>query len=164
MHRGNPTEKYFSFLISQSKNTMIADDDTNNNHAVNICQMQHNKWQGSLYSANLTTPKLITACWWRTNVQWKCLNSILLAEPLPKKDLHKVAAYLCLLFQTSCASTWAKLSRLINVLKTWTTLELQQITLQILPRTIGKSSSAFARQDWKWQIKSATLKSDNLNS
>ena len=70
-----------------------------------FCLMQHNTWQGSHYSANLTAPKLITACNWRTNVQWKCLHSILLAELLPKNDLQKVSADLCLLFQASCAST-----------------------------------------------------------
>ena len=110
-------------------------------------QMQHNTWQDSHYSANLTALKLITACRWRTNVRWKRLHSILLAEPLPTKDLHKVSAHLCLLSQVSCASTWTQLSRLNNVLKTGTTLELQPITLRIIPETFGQSSNEFARQD-----------------
>ena len=70
-----------------------------------VCLMQHNTWQGSHYSANLTALRLITVCRWRTNVRWKCLHSILLAEFLPTKDFHKVLADLCLLFQVSCVST-----------------------------------------------------------
>ena len=54
--------------------------------------MQHNTWQGSHYSASLTALRLITAYRWRINVRWECLHSILLAEPLPTKDLHKVSA------------------------------------------------------------------------
>ena len=46
----------------------------------------------AVYSANLTAPKLITACRWRTNVRWKCLHSISRAQPLPTKDLRKVSA------------------------------------------------------------------------
>ena len=62
------------------------------------CQRQHNIWQETLYSASWTAPKLIPACRRRTNAQWKCLHSILLAELLPIKDLHKVFMDLCLLF------------------------------------------------------------------
>ena len=50
-----------------------------------LCQMQHNNWQGSHYSASLTALRLITACRWRNTVRWKCLLSILLAERLPTK-------------------------------------------------------------------------------
>ena len=57
-----------------------------------LYRMQHNTWQGNPYSASLTAPMLIIACRWRTNVRWKCLFSILLAEPLPTKDLHEVSA------------------------------------------------------------------------
>ena len=129
-----------------------------------LCQLQHNTWQGSHYSASLTAPKLTTACRWRTNVRWKFLHSILLAEPLPTKDLHKVSADLCRLFRGSCASTWTQLLRLTNVLNTWMILELQVIMLRILPGTFGQSLSVFARQDWNWQLKNATLESDKMNS
>ena len=112
-----------------------------------LCQMQHNTCQGRHYSVSLTALKRITACRWRINARWKCLHSILLAEPLPTKDLHKVSADLCLLFRASCASTWTQLSRLTNVLNTWMILELQPIIRQILPGTFGQSSSLFARQD-----------------
>ena len=71
-----------------------------------LCQTQHNTWQGNLYSANLTTLRLIIVCGWRINRQWKGLFSIFLAEPLPTKDLHKVSVDLSLFFQASCTSTW----------------------------------------------------------
>ena len=80
-----------------------------------LCQMQHNIWQDNLYSAKLTALRLIIVCRWRTNCQWKCLLPNLLAEPLPKKDLQKDLADLCLPFPVSCATTWTQLSRLTNV-------------------------------------------------
>ena len=52
-----------------------------------LCQMQHNTWQRSHYSASLTAPKLMTACKWRTNVRWKCVHSILLAAKVAYKRL-----------------------------------------------------------------------------
>ena len=128
---------------------LIADDYTNNNHPVTLCQMQHNAWQGSHYSASLIAPKLTTACRWRTNVRWNFLHSILSAEPLPTKDLSKVSADLCLLFQASCSSTWTQLSKLTNVLNTWTPLELQLITQRILPETLGHSPGRIEIDDTK---------------
>ena len=112
-----------------------------------FCQTQHNTWQGNPYSANLIALMLITVCRWQTNGQWKCLLSILLAEPLPTGDLHKALADLGLLFEASCLKNWTQLSRLTNVLNTWMILESQLITLRTLPGTFGQSSSAFAMQD-----------------
>ena len=102
-----------------------------------LCQTQHNTWQGSHYAASLAAPKLITAGKWRTNVRWRCLNSILLAERLPIKDLHKAPAYLCLPLRASCASTWTQLLKLTIVLNTWMTSESQPVMLRILPGTFG---------------------------
>ena len=65
-----------------------------------LCEMQHNTWQGNPYSAKLTAPRLIIACRWRTNVRWKSLHSFWLEELLPTKDLRKVSADLCLLFSS----------------------------------------------------------------
>ena len=81
-----------------------------------LCQTQHNTWQEIHYSASLTASNLISVWRWRTKGQWKCLHSTLLAELLPTKDLHKVLADLCLLFQISCVSTWTQSSKLTNVL------------------------------------------------
>ena len=46
---------------------------------------------------------------------------------------------------------------------TWSILESQPTMLRTLPGTFGLSSSAFAMQDWNWQLKSATLESGKLN-
>ena len=81
--------------------------------------MQHNTGQGIHNSAGSTALRLITACRWRTNARWKCWHSILQAELLPTKDLHKISADLCLLLQVSCASTWTRSSKLSNVLNTF---------------------------------------------
>ena len=126
-------------------------------------QTRHNTWQGNPYSASLTAPRLIIACRWRTNARWKCLLSVLLAETLPTKDLHKVSADLCLPFQASCARTWTQLLKQTNVLNTWTILESQPTMLRTSPGTFGQSSGAFATQHWNWQLKNATLESGTLN-
>ena len=155
-----PFSKYGSPIFAQRKpngelrllvdlrkiNTLIADDYSNNTHPASTLS-QHNTWQKKPYSASLTALRLNTVCRWRTNSQWKCLLSILLAKLLPTRDLHKASADLCLLFQASCASTWTQLSRLTIVLNTWMILESQPITLRTLPGTFGQSSSAFAMQD-----------------
>ena len=89
-YRGHPTENYVSLwilgrptpwkrIITLILITQLA-----------ICQMQHNTWQVSHFSASLTALRPTTACWRRNNVQWKCLQSTLLAEPLPTRDFHKV--------------------------------------------------------------------------
>ena len=119
---------------------------------LSLCQIQHNTWQGSLYSASLTASKLITTCRWRSNGQWICSHSISPAELLPRKNFNKDSADLRLLSQVSCASTWTQSSKLTNALFTWATLESQPITLQTSPAKFGQSSSAFAKQDWNWQL------------
>ena len=109
--KGSPTGNYVSFGDPNGKlrllgdlrkiNSLITEEYTNNNHPVSTLSdaAQH-------------------LCRWRTNGHWKCLHSILPAEALPTKDLHKVLADLCLVFQVSCASTWTQSSKLTNVLKT----------------------------------------------
>ena len=142
-----PSEKLRLLVDLRRIDTLIADGYTKKITQSALCQMHHNTWQRSLCSASLTVPELITVCKWRTNVRWKGLHSILLAELLPTKDLHKVSADLCLLFQASFVSIWTQLLSLTNVLNTMTILELQPIMLRILHGTVGQSSNAFAKQD-----------------
>ena len=115
-----------------------------------FCQMQRNKWLGSLSSACLNGLNWVNVCRWRTNDQWNCLHYHLSAELLPEKYLSKVSADLCLRFQDSCASTWTQLLKLSNVLKTWTMMRLQPTLLRIQTRTFDKSSSPSAKQEWNW--------------
>ena len=131
-----------------------------------LCQTQHNTWKESHYSASLPAPSLslladggptITGRSWIQFFQYLCIQFV----PLPTKDLHKVSAVLCLLFQASYASTWIQVLRTTKVLNTRTILELQPIMLWILPGTFGQSLSAFAKH---WNLSSATLGSDWLNS
>ena len=123
---------------------------TVNTHSA-ICPKQHITRQRILTFASLIATRLITVCRWRTSGQWKCLHSLLLAELLPTKDLHKFSADPWLIPQFSCLNTWTRLSGLINVLNTWTVLGLQSRLLRILPGTFGQSSSALAKQHWNWQ-------------
>ena len=144
-------------------NILNADDYTNNNNPVNTLSDAAQHLAGKSFFCKLDCSQSITAYRWRTNGHKKCLHLILLAEPLPTKDLHKVSADLCLPFQASCASTWTQLLKQTNVLNTWTILESQPTMLRTLTGTFGQSSSAFAMQDWNWQLESATLESGKLN-
>ena len=173
-----PFSKYASPIFAQRKpnaklrllvdlrkiNTLIADDYINHNHPVSTLSDVAQHLAGKSPFCKLDCSNRNTACRWRTNVRWKFLHLVLLAEPLPTEDLHKVSADLCLLFWASCASTWTQFLKLTNVLNTWMILELQPIMLRILPGTFGQSSSVFSRQDWNWQLRNATLESDSLNS
>ena len=67
-------------------------------------------------------------------------------------------------FKTSCVSTWTQLSKLNNVLSTWTVLELMPTPLRILPGILGQSSSEFVRQDWSWRKNCAILELEKLNT
>ena len=143
----HPMEKYVSLWISGKSTPCLQMIIQTIITQSTLCQTQHNTWQGSPCSASLTALRLITVCKWRTNGQWKCLLSILLAEFLPTEDLHKASADMCLLFQASSASIWPQLSRLTNMLNTCMILESQPLTLRTLPGTFGQPSSAFAMQD-----------------
>ena len=51
--------------------------------------------------------------------------------------MHKVSADLCLLFQMLGVNIWAQLWKRLNVLNTWTKLELQLILLRTYPEHSG---------------------------
>ena len=124
-----PVSKYASPIIAQRKpsgklrllvdlrkiNSLIADDYTNNNHPVSTLSDAAQHLAGKSLFCKLDCSQLTTVCRWRNNSQWKCLHSILLAELLPTKDLHKVSADLCLHFQVSRVGTWTQSSKLTNV-------------------------------------------------
>ena len=129
-------------------NTLIADDYSNNNHPVSTLSDAAQHLAGKPLFCKLDCSQAYHCLQMADqHIRWKCSHSILLAEPLPTKDLHKVSADLCLLFQASCASTWTQLLRLTNVLNMWMILESQPIMLRTLPGTFGQSCSAFAMQD-----------------
>ena len=113
-----PNGKLRLLLYLRKIYSLIAENYTNNNHPISTLSDATQHLAGSHYSASFTAPKLITVCRWRTNDQWKCSHSILLAELLPITDLQKVLADLCMLFQASCVSTWTQSSKLTNVLNT----------------------------------------------
>ena len=164
LHRGNLTGNYLSLWNLRKSTPWVQIKILTIFTQSALCQTQHNTWQWILHFANFTALRLITVCRWRTNGQWKCFLSILLAEHSRTGDLHKVFADLCLPFEASCASYWIQLSRLTNVLNRWMILDLQPIMLRTLHGTFGQSSSAFVVQDWNWQLKSAILESGKLNS
>ena len=110
-----PNGKIRIFVDLRKLNRLIADDYTHNNHPVSTLSDAAQHLAGSHHSANQIAHKLITVCRWRTNAQWRCLRSILLAELSPTKDLHKALADLCLHFQASCLSTWTQSSKLTNL-------------------------------------------------
>ena len=153
-----PFSKYASPIFAQRKpngklrllvglrkvNTLIADDYTNNNHPVSTLSDAAQHLAGKSLFCKLDCSQVYHCL---QMADQHCSHSILLVDPLPTEDLNKVLADLCLSFRVSCASTWTQLSKLTNVLNTWTTLELQPKMLRILFGIIGQSSSAFAIQD-----------------
>ena len=156
-----PFSKYASPIFAQRKpngklrllvdlrkiNTLIADDYTNNNHPVSTLSDAAQHLAGKSLFCKLDCSQAYHCSQMADQRSVESLHSILLAELLPKEDLHKVLADLCLPFRVSCANTWTQLSKLTNVLNTWTTLELQPTMLRTSPGTFGQSSSAFAKQD-----------------
>ena len=89
LHRWNRTKNY-GFLRTSGKSTFFLWM-TKRKTIIQLalCQTEHSILQESLSSASLTAPKPITVCRWRTNSLWKCLYSILAAEPLPRKHSQR---------------------------------------------------------------------------
>ena len=138
------------FLVNLRKlNTLIAYDYTNNNNPVSTSSDAAQHFAGKSLLCKLDCYRADHRLQMADNGPWRTLHSILPAEPLPTEDLHKLLAGLCLLYQASCTSTRSQLSKMTNVLNTWT-LELQPTLLWILPGMFWQSSSAFAKQDWNW--------------
>ena len=127
-----PFSKYTSPVFAQMKpkgklrllvdlrkiNSLIADYYTNNIHPVSTLSDAAQHLAGKSLFCKLGCSQAYHCLQIADNGQWKCLHSILLAELLPIKDLHKVSEGSCLLFQVSCVSTWTQLSKLTNVLNT----------------------------------------------
>ena len=155
-----PFSKYASPIFAQRKpngklrllvdlrktNTLIADDYTNNIHPVSTLLDAEQHLAGKSPFCKLDCSQAYHCLQMADQRSVEMLVSTLIAEPLPTKDLHKLSADLCLLFQVSCGSTWTQLLRLTNVLNTWMILESQPTMLRILPGTFGRSSSAIAMQ------------------
>ena len=89
LHRGNPTKKYVSLWISAKSTPWEQMIILTKIIQSAFCQMQHNTWQGSHYSASLTSPKLTTVCRWRNNIRWKCFRFDSASRTLACKRLAK---------------------------------------------------------------------------
>ena len=152
LHRGNPTENNVFLRRSRKSTVWLRMTEPTTIIQLAACETQQNTWQKSPCFANRIALRLITVCSWPTNGQWKCSCSILLSEFVPAKDSHKVSADLFLSFQVSFLSTRTQLTKLMNRLSTWTTLELQPTMLRTLHGTLWQSSSAFAKHDWNWKL------------
>ena len=156
-----PFSKYASPIFAQRKpngklrllvdlseiNTLKEDDYTNNNHPVSSLSDAAQHLAGKSLFCKLDCSQANHCLQMADQRSVEMLAFNFASRTLPTEDLHKVLADVCLLFQASCGSTWTQLSRLTNVLNTWTTLEMQPIMLWMLPGTFGQSSSAFAKQD-----------------
>ena len=129
-----PFSKYASPIFAQRKpngklcllvdlrkiNSLIADEYTNNNYPVSTLSdaAQHLAGKSLLSKVDCSQAYHCLQMVDQRSVEMLAEHSILPAEPLPTKALHKVLADLCLLLQVSCASTWTQSSKLTNVLNT----------------------------------------------
>ena len=109
-----PNGKLRLLLDLQKINGLIADDYANNNQPVSTLSdaAQHlaSGWE-SLF-CKLVSSQAYHCLQMADQRSVEMPHSILLAELLPTKNLHKVLADLCLLFQVSCGSTWTESSKL----------------------------------------------------
>ena len=121
-HRGNPTEDYFFLYISGKPTVWFRMITPPTIIQLTPCQTQRNTWQESPFFAHRIALRHIIVC------RWRSVEMLAIASPvtlLPREDLQKVSALLCLPLQVSCVSSWNQLSKLTNVLITLTTLEIQ---------------------------------------
>ena len=160
-----PNEKLRLLVDLRKINTLIADDYVNNIHPVStfsdaakhfsgkslLCKLDCSQSYHCLHMADQRSVEMLAFSFASRTFAYKRL-----AQGLSRS--------VSVFFQVSGVSTWTQLSKLTIVLNTWTTLESQPIMLKNSPGTTKQSSSAFAKQDWNWQLKNATLESDKLNS
>ena len=126
-----PFSKYASPIFAQRKpngklrllvdlrkiNGLIADNYTNNNHPVSTLSdaAQHLAGKSLFCKPHCSQTYHCLQMADQRSVEMLAFN-FASRTFLPTKDLHKVLADLCLLFQVSCASTWTQSSKLTNVL------------------------------------------------
>ena len=126
-----PFSKYASPIFAQRKpngklrllvdlrkiNSLIADDYSNNNHPVSILSdaAQHVAGKSIFCKLDCSQAYHCLQMADQRSVEMLAFNA---AELLPIKDLRKVLADLCLLFQVSCVSNWTQSSKLTNVFNT----------------------------------------------
>ena len=118
-----PFSKYASPIFAQRKpngklrllvdlrkiNTLIADDITNNNHTVSILSDAAQHLAGKSLFCKLDCSQACHCLQMADQRSVEMLAFNFASRPLPRKDLHKVSADLCLPFRASCASTWTQL-------------------------------------------------------
>ena len=153
------------FLVDLRKiDTLIADDYNNNNHPVSTLSDTVQHLAGKPLFCKLDCSQADQCLHMVDQRSVEKLAFKFASRTFAYKRLEQGLRDLCLLFWVSCANIWTQLSKLTNVLRMWTILELQPIMQRILPATFEQSSSAFAKQGWNWQSKNATFESDKLNS
>ena len=127
--------------------SVIADEYTNNNHPLSTLSAAAQHLAGRSLFCKLDCLQAYHCLQMVDQLSVEMLAFNFASRNFPTKDLRKVLADLCLLFQVLCVSTWTQSLRLTSVLNTWMTLELQPIMLRTSPRMSGQSSSAFSKQD-----------------
>ena len=122
-----PFSKYASPIFAQRKHngklrllvdlrkidSLIADDYTTNNHPVSTQLAQH--LAGKSLFCKLDCSQAYHCLQMAEQRSLEMLAFNFASRTFAYKDLHKVLADLCLLFQVSCLSTWTKSSKLTNV-------------------------------------------------
>ena len=126
-----PFSNYESHIFAQRKpngklclpvdpwkiNSLIADDYTNNIHPVSTLSDAAQLLAGTSLFCKLDCSQAYH-CLQMPDQRSVEMLAFIFAELMPTKYLHKVLAYLCLLFQVSSVSTWTQSSKLTIVLNT----------------------------------------------
>ena len=130
-------------------NSLISDDHTNNNHSVITLSDAELHQAGKNLICKLGCPQAYHCVQMADQRSVEMLAFNFASRNFAHKGLAQGLNRSVSVFSKFNASTWTQLSKLTNVLSTWTTLELQPTMLQTLPATFGQCSSAFAKQDYK---------------
>ena len=93
---------------------------------------------------------LSTVFSWQSNGQWKCLQSILLAESLPTEDFHKGSADVSAFssFMREYLDPDVKTDQCAHYVDD---IGIASRVLRISRGALGQSPNAYAKQEWEWQ-------------
>ena len=151
------------FLVHLRKtSSLIADDCTNNNHPVSTWSDAAQHLAGKSLFFKLDCSRAYHCLQMADQRSTEMLAFNFASRTFAYKRLAQGLSRSVSAFSNFQREYLAQLSKLTNVFSTRTTPEMQPPMLRTLPGTSRQSSSAFARQDWSWQEKSATSESKEV--
>ena len=158
-----PFSKYANPIFAQSKrngkldlrknSTLIADGYTNNFHPVSTLSDAAQHLAGKLLFYKLYCSQAYHCLQMADQLSVEMHAFNFASRSFAYRTLSQGLSRFLSAFSSFMRKYFDPVVKAVNVLNTWKRLELQSIMPGTLPGTSGQSSSAFARQDWKWELK-----------